>query len=133
MTTTPFQFGKEYRTRDGRTVRVTRISDDGLYPIRGRFIGESWEYGWRADGSFYPDGDEHRSDLIPPTPAPPETETWWLNRYESGSVSLHSTAEAARLASTDQMFRGAVLIDCIPVQLPPLPKPRCDKCGREMP
>ena len=137
MTTTPFQFGKEYPTRDGGRARVYATDGAGLLPIHGAVWHERdkhWRLlAWHLDGCYNIDGITSELDLIPPTPAPPETETWWLNRYESGAVSLHNMRANACLASKDQVFRGAVLIDCVPVQLPPLPKPKCATCGREMP
>ena len=59
------ELGKQYRTRDGREVRVYAVDGGGPYPVHGAVkLDEGWEAGvWRSDGrlSGYTEGD---TDLI---------------------------------------------------------------------
>ena len=130
MTTTPFEVGKEYPTRDGGRARVYATDGAGLLPIHGAVWHERdkhWRLlAWHLDGCYNIDGITSELDLIPPTSAPPAMETWWVNRYANHLTTYRTREQADQNATDDRL-------DCIPMQFPPLPKPKCATCGREMP
>jgi hypothetical protein len=99
---------KQYRTRDGREVRIYAIDGNGLYPVHGVFsVDGVWRVRqWTESGKF---GlmDEHKWDLIE---VPPER---WLNVWDS-SVAFGSREEADRNGSvTAECLTGVRRIACL--------------------
>ncbi len=78
----PIQLDKQYKTRDGREVRIHAI--DGPNPsqpvVASVRNGTTWNlFTWRADGSSY-FGLDHESDLVEIVPRW-EGEIWVHPRY----------------------------------------------------
>jgi hypothetical protein len=99
------EMGKQYKTRDGRDVRIYATDGGGDEPIHGAYRdsedGDVWILAaWCADGAFYESVESPR-DLIE---VKPEREGW-INvyaklDYPSASV-IHATKESAdRSAAT---------------------------------
>jgi hypothetical protein len=104
---------KQYRTRDGREVRIYATDGEHGELVHGAIKHK--EYGWQsmlwfADGHYH-DGENSCSDLIEVRPR--HKRTVWVNMYEQ-STSIwdskeHADSRAAR-ASCDR-------IACIKVEL----------------
>jgi hypothetical protein len=79
------ELGKQYRTHDGREVRIYAVDGNGSDVIHGayRTADGQWELaGWRADGSWIPNG-KCAEDLIEVKPK--ITRTYWLAHNSYGS------------------------------------------------
>ena len=47
---------KQYRTRDGRAVRIYAVDGGGDWPVHGAYMhGDTWRIiSWTAEGSVFP-------------------------------------------------------------------------------
>ena len=102
---------KQYRTRNGREVRIYATDGAGIRPVHGAIkTDEGWvREDWSSDGGF---GGNMRfsDDLIEVRPR--HKRTVWLNVYGSGVVpEACSSKERADLAS------ACGRIACIKVEL----------------
>jgi hypothetical protein len=72
---------KQYRTRDGRKVRIYATDHFGYYPIVGAVLcGENWvTVNWRADGVASP--TDNSLDLIEVKPR--IQIEYWINVYKT--------------------------------------------------
>lgn len=69
---------KQYRTRDGREVRIYAVDGGGKFPVHGAILprGGSWiATTWSGDGYEFGAGSPCPRDLIPV----PERHTLWVN------------------------------------------------------
>lgn len=91
---------KQYRTRDGRQVRIYAIDGDGCFPIHGAVAmsGEADRWVarcWRADGSATISGPG-KSDLFEAKPR--HKRTVWLNVFEDnigvGAFTIKDAADS---------------------------------------
>ena len=96
---------KQYRTRDGREVRIYATDGYKDYPIHGAIMDHGWCFHyWTEDGK----GTTSRFDLIEVKPR--HKRTVWLNVYEKSISHWDSKELAADRASSDR-------IACIKVDL----------------
>jgi len=92
---------KQYRTRDGREVRIYATDGEGPYPVHGAIrLPTFWcPTNWDENGLYKAGGFElHDYDLIEVRPR--HKRTVWLNMYGSGVVPEScSSKERADLAA----------------------------------
>jgi hypothetical protein len=59
---------KEYKTRDGKKVRIYATDAGGLYPIHGAILSKEkdfwYKHSWDENGKYVTEVDEGRNDLI---------------------------------------------------------------------
>ena len=102
---------KQYRTRDGREVRIYATDGGGPCPIHGAISGLNfWSTAnWSKNGSYtvvY--GQEHDNDIIEVRPR--HKRTVWVNLYDDSKPALHLSRELADQHCLDR-------IACIKVEL----------------
>ena len=86
---------KQYRTRDGREVRIYATDGANARPIHGAVgqVGEWISYTWMKNGKYSGDFDyEHPRDLIEVKPR--IKREVWVNVYPNG-VEAYSTRHSA--------------------------------------
>ena len=82
---------KEYRTRDGRKVRLLCIDGpDESFPVAGFIEGATDVFIWRVDGKVNRT-IEHLEDLIESKPR--VKKTVWLYHYDDGSIGCFSRGD----------------------------------------
>ena len=101
---------KQYRTRDGREVRIYATDGEHGELVHGAIKHK--EYGWQsmlwfADGHYH-DGENSCSDLIEVRPR--HKRTVWVNIYDDSKPALHLSRELADQYRCDR-------IACIKVEL----------------
>ena len=99
---------KQYRTRDGREVRIYATDGGGPQPVHGAISGLNfWSTAnWSKNGSYtvvY--GQEHDNDLIEVRPR--HKRTVWLHVWENGTVC----------ATEESYYVPTGRIACIKVEL----------------
>ena len=99
---------KQYRTRDGREVRIYATDGGGPQPVHGAISGLNfWSTAnWSKNGSYtvvY--GQEHDNDLIEVRPR--HKRTVWLHVWKNGTVC----------ATEQSYYVPAGRIACIKVEL----------------
>ena len=101
---------KQYRTRDGREVRIYATDGVGRCFIHGAIrMRDGWyPQSWFAGGEHWGADDPHYSDLIEVRPR--HKRTVWLNVYADNTNSVYGTKERA---DCDKHLR----IGCIEVEL----------------
>jgi hypothetical protein len=59
---------KEYKTRDGKKVRIYATDAGGLYPIHGAILSKEkdfwYKHSWDKNGKYVTEVEEGRNDLI---------------------------------------------------------------------
>lgn len=96
---------KQYRTKDGREVRIYATDGYKDYPIHGAIMDHGWCFHyWTEDGK----GTTSRFDLIEVKPR--HKRTVWLNIYDRHTFLYESREDA-------DGFRAADRIACIKVDL----------------
>lgn len=115
-----FEAGKEYRTRDGRRVRVYKLvgpnNDTPIGFIERYEASEIWgELSWSPDGMRFTNM-EHGTDLMPPQPA---RMTMLANVYRESDGCLHAHLLADRhsadVCATTLFNPDCARIACVPV------------------
>ena len=103
---------KQYRTRDGREVRIYAVDGHGRMSVHGAvFEGGGWRsVSWRSDGSRV--HFDAPIDLIEVKPR--HKRTVWLNVYQSNLVAAHSTSE---LADGGAKYTKDTRIACLKLEL----------------
>lgn len=109
---------KQYKTRDGREVRIYATDGWGEQPVQGAIRdGDKWKlHTWHMDGMFgYDCAFESAADLIEVKPR--IKRTFWINLYPDRTCAdrLHITKEYADIAADPKVKRLAcvkVEIDC---------------------
>ena len=106
---------KQYRTRDGREVRIYATDGGGNYPVHGAYYydGRWVSFEWRADGSVLTGDHWRHMDLIEVKPR--IKREVWLNVYDNDDViSARSSKEAADRAWSvgHRIACVCVMIDC---------------------
>ena len=80
---------KEYRTRDGRKVRLLCVDGpDEIYPVIGFVENSIGTYEWCSDGKVCESQVADQYDLIESKPR--VKKTVWLHHYEDGSCIIFS-------------------------------------------
>jgi hypothetical protein len=105
------ELGKQYRTRDGREVRIYAVDGSGSVPVHGAIKNTyGWEpYQWIKDGrSYLKDGPE---DLIEVKPR--IQREVWVNVYPGPIVCelRHTKADADDDAMRNRIACVKVVID----------------------
>lgn len=105
---------KNYRTRDGREVRIYATDGVGDHAVHGAVKhSEGWDfYTWRSNGKFFSDV-KSEDDLIEVRPR--IKRTGWVNVYPSmqyGSAMFWSKSDADVHAHTGRLACVKVEIDC---------------------
>ena len=100
---------KQYRTRDGREVRIYATDGQGVYSVHGAIkepYGEwrlsSWNYQGRHEGNFA------QRDLIEIRPR--IKREVWLNVFNNGNIIVADTPKYADI--THRIACVKVVIDC---------------------
>jgi hypothetical protein len=107
------ELGKQYKTRDGREVRIYAVDGSGSVPVHGAIKNTyGWDpYQWIKDGrSYLKDGPE---DLVEVKPR--IQRELWLNVYAEGhrGLCLHHTKDGADdSAYKDRIACVKLAIDC---------------------
>lgn len=104
---------KQYRTRDGREVRIYATDGIGSYPVHGACRGrEGWTpEKWTAGGLFFYDGSRKDGDLVEVKPR--IQREFWLNVYrDSLSTRYDSKEHADRGATIERLACVKIIIDC---------------------
>lgn len=104
---------KQYRTRDGREVRIYAVDGGGDWPVHGAYVdGDTWRIrSWTADGCIY--NQKTDADLIEMKPRI-KTKAWLnLYRHEDGFefTEVWETKHAADSA------RGDACIACVEIDI----------------
>ena len=94
-----FEAGKEYKTRDGKKVRIysTDTNGNSYNLIHGAVLKKGvWHcFSWNENGHFIND-EMHNFDLMP------NQREFWVNIYARGNVSnIHKSRVKALAAATD--------------------------------
>lgn len=99
---------KQYRTRDGREVRIYAVDAVGKHPVVGivRALADDddpdrWDAEtWSATGRYYYPGDDREESLLDLIEARPRIKrTVWLNVYrdnDTPTVTVHFKEEQGR-------------------------------------
>jgi len=107
------EMGKQYRTRNGREVRIYATDGNEIYPVHGAInMGGVWKIEtWTLEGRHdRADRRPHDNDLIEGKPR--IKRTIWVNLYERGyGVSLTKERADAN-AVEDRLACVKVEIDC---------------------
>lgn len=110
---TNIALGKQYRTKDGREVRIYAVDGCMGTPIHGAINTDGkWHVAvWTNAGHYYEDGDISDSDLIEVRPR--IKREMWCNLY-IGHVSTHDTKAIADHygANSGRLACVRVTIDC---------------------
>ena len=96
---TKIEMGKQYRTRDGKEVRIYAVDGVGAYPVHGAIRHEyGWSFaGWTNDGIDVV-GSSGCRDLIEVKPR--IKRDVWLNVYEEEHIAIcYLTKELADKSS----------------------------------
>lgn len=104
------ELGKQYRTRDGREVRIYAVDGLGAREVHGAIYtpNDGWELrAWFSDGMMYtyPNGD----DLVEVRPR--IKREFWVNVYPHRIGSPNSSEGYAKA------HRGADAIACVRVEI----------------
>lgn len=104
---------KQYRTRDGREVRIYAVDGGTEYPVHGaEWTGVSWRIkSWMADGRLTNQG---RTDCDLIEVKPRIKRDIWVNVYnKTGDWATHDTREDAdECASRNRIACVKLTIDC---------------------
>lgn len=112
------EMGKEYRTREGREVRLYALDGGGTYPVQGAVRdGTGWiQQSWAESGVWMTSEADHDNNLEEVKPR--IKRTVWLNVYgvEAAVLSITSShcskGEADCLAAPYRKACIRVDIDC---------------------
>jgi hypothetical protein len=104
---------KQYRTRDGREVRIYATDGCGGRSVHGSIDVSGWTFcTWKIDGS-YVDSSDHEFDLIEVKPR--IKRTVWILCLSNGLCALFHSKHIAETYSADNSYVQAcvkVEIDC---------------------
>jgi hypothetical protein len=105
---------KQYRTRDGREVRIYATDGRGIYPVHGAVkVEDEWiPYTWQEIGV---EGVNNARDLIEVRPR--HKRTAWLAVYPNGYIEATSKLEWRNGPCIGGPYDGEKPIACIKVEL----------------
>ena len=104
---------KQYKTRDGREVRIYATDGATIYPVQGAVrCGDGWyARSWTKDGWSGSDGILRDTDLIEVKPR--IVQERWANVYPAGIVCMYGTREEADKYALDSRIACVkITIDC---------------------
>ena len=103
---------KQYRTRDGREVRIYAVDGGGDWPVHGAYMhGDTWRIiSWTAAGSVY----SHKTDTDLIEVPPRIKRKVWVNVYREGAFGYPNRAWADNHAgnSSERIACVKLTIDC---------------------
>ncbi len=109
------ELGKQYKTRDGREVRIYAVDGGGQFPVHGavKFSGTAWTPNeWSETGSHLGDPEFRISDLDLIEVTPRIQREVWLNVYNGRLCTGYpSKEESDRASSYDRIACVKVVID----------------------
>lgn len=106
---------KQYRTRDGREVRIYAVDGGGDYPVHGAYeFNDRWQVNqWSASGGTNHLTQDDYLDLVEVKPR--IQREVWVNVYPDGQImhEQRKTADAFSVDNTDRRIACVKLvIDC---------------------
>lgn len=103
---------KQYRTRDGREVRIYATDGIGAYPVHGATRGsQGWTpEKWTAGGLFFFDGSHREGDLVEVKPRL-QVEAW-VNVYKDCFATYDNKETANRNRGSQCLACVKITIDC---------------------
>lgn len=108
------ELNKQYKTRDGREVRIYAVDGGKPYPVHGsiKVNDDQWELAsWQSDGRLSYKDYLNDSDLIEVRPR--IKRKVWANVYPGGIVNVRYTrADADDDATSDRIACVRLTIDC---------------------
>lgn len=112
------ELGKQYKTGDGREVRIYAVDGGGRFPVHGavKLYDGTWrQEEWTPTGSYNGEKDGHTIpndlDLIEVTPR--IQREVWLNVYNGRLCTGYpSKEESDRASSYDRIACVKLVIDC---------------------
>jgi hypothetical protein len=116
--TLKIEMGKQYRTRDGRAVRIICVDrqGSGLWPVIGLLTeknGKEYTYMWPESGHRYEDNTDSL-DLIEVKPR--LSGTFWANIYKNSKIdnliAYPNKDLADYSASSSRLACVPITIDC---------------------
>ena len=106
---------KQYRTRDGRMVRIYATDGNSIWAVHGAILTEDgwWSMCWAEDGKFicggvYDGSPSSASDLVEVKPR--IKRTVWLHVFDNGNVI--AALNSASYDITNRIACVKVEIDC---------------------
>jgi hypothetical protein len=110
---------KQYRTSDGREVRIYATDGGGTHPIHGAILhlGEWVQRDWKRDGRYNPAGNELSSicDLVEVKPR--IRRTVWLNVYRTYVSAFDSKIQADTYYAQNCTKHHPERLACIKVEI----------------
>ena len=99
---------KQYKTRDGREVRVFMVDGGGEWPILGAYKDQDAWYcnEWTSKGTHNYAGTTNGYDLIEVVP---EKEVWLVHNTKSGSVATYHAEPSAKLIPIESFVHKVTL------------------------
>jgi hypothetical protein len=107
------EMGKQYRTRDGREVRIYATDGCWDYPIHDAIkLDDGWYYEtWTPKGYYDMNAEENDRDLIEVKPR--IKRTYWVNLYPDDHFSFwKSRKQADEMVSKNRIACVKFEIDC---------------------
>jgi hypothetical protein len=103
---------KQYRTRDGREVRIYAVDGGCSYPVHGAYKGDAgWVIAqWTREGCFQSNKFSNGFDLIEVKPR--IRREVWVNVYEHGNGSYFESREVADRYPGSRIACVKLVIDC---------------------
>lgn len=104
------ELGKQYRTRDGRDVRIYAVDGDEEMPVHGAVLTKhGWKVNsWALDGRWCPNMTDAR-DLVEVRPR--IKREFWVNVYPAGQTFYGDRASADNICVKDER------IACVRVEI----------------
>ena len=100
---------KQYRTRDGREVRIYAVDGGGPYPVHGAYLyDDEWiMYRWVNNGSSYGEPDLNLIEVKPRI-----QREYWVNVFKDDVGSLQNTKQIADQIGIGRIACVKITIDC---------------------
>lgn len=118
MTQEPISMDKEYRTRDGKDVRLYASDGLGLRRFHGAYMLEGWWQicCWDESGSYNTGSIPHQRHALDLIEVKPRIKrAYWLNIYEMGKrtpVLYHYRADAEEHSQPDRIACIKLELEC---------------------
>ena len=114
---TTIEMGKQYRTRDGREVRIYSVDGGGHYPVHAATkSGDGWSVSkWASDGRYNTSVAESPSDLIEVKPRIRMER--WVNVYPNAKASEWVVSYPYSSREYADQQRGRSRIACVKVEI----------------
>ena len=103
---------KQYRTRDGREVRIYVVDGGGPFPVHGAIYFNNWwsPCNWTTEGYYKISDSDHGSNLIEVKPR--IQREVWMNVYAGNCYNAFHTRQEADEVAYERIACVKVTIDC---------------------